>query len=395
MGSVLAALIVAGVPQQGPPWAPMIVQLAMWALYLSIVNVGQIFYAFGWESLLLEAGFIAAFLGSDSVTPPITILWLFRWLAFRVEFGAGMIKMRGDPCWRDLTCLYYHHETQPLPGPLSWYFHHLPKPLHRLEVAANHVAQLAIPFVLFAPQPAARVAAGIVVVTQGWLVMSGNFAWLNVLTMLATFAAFDDKTFGYHHAKTAAAPAWYVVITLVVTAVCVALSFQPARNLLSRRQLMNASFNSLHLVNTYGAFGSITRHRYEIVLEGTDSAVLDDAARWREFDFKAKPGDTRRRPPQIAPYHLRIDWLMWFAAMSSAGSHPWLLALMERLGAGDERTARLLRRNPFADKPPTYVRARLYRYRFTTRDERRQSGAWWSRELVGDYVPAKRVGHTW
>ena len=112
------------------------------------------------------------------------VLWLLRWLLFRVEFGAGLIKMRGDPCWRDLTCLYYHHETQPMPGPLSWFFHHLPKPLHRVEVAGNHVAQLVVPFALFAPQPVASVAAAIMIVTQLWLVLSGNFAWLNWLTII-------------------------------------------------------------------------------------------------------------------------------------------------------------------------------------------------------------------
>ena len=125
----------------------------LWALYLSIVNVGQIFYGFGWESLLLEVGFLAIFLGPAATAPPMLVLWLLRWLLFRVEFGAGLIKIRGDPCWRNLTCLYYHHETQPMPNPLSWYFHHLPKPLHRVEAAGNHFAQLVVPFGLFAPQP--------------------------------------------------------------------------------------------------------------------------------------------------------------------------------------------------------------------------------------------------
>lgn len=121
----------------------------LWALYLSIVNVGQTWYGFGWESLLLETGFLAVFLGNERTAPPVIVLWLMRWVLFRVEFGAGMIKLRGDRCWRDLTCLYYHHETQPMPGPLSWYFHHLPKLFHRVEVAANHVTQLLVPVLLF------------------------------------------------------------------------------------------------------------------------------------------------------------------------------------------------------------------------------------------------------
>src|SRR6185436_18031487 len=119
-GIVLAAATLLGLPQAGPAWASMLVWLAMWTLYLSIVNVGQTFYAFGWESILLEAGFLASFLGPSGSPPPVLVLWLFRWLLFRIEFGAGLIKLRGDSCWRDLTCLYYHHETQPMPNPLSW-----------------------------------------------------------------------------------------------------------------------------------------------------------------------------------------------------------------------------------------------------------------------------------
>src|SRR5262249_50086629 len=156
-GVVLAAALVAGLPQAGPVWAPMLAWLVLWALYLSIFNVGQGFYGFGWGSLLVAGGFLAIFLGPASVAPPTAIIWLIRWLLFRVELGAGLIKLRGDPCWRDLTCLYYHHETQPMPNPLSWYFHHLPKPLHRLEVAGNHVAQLVAPLRPVAPQPVAGV----------------------------------------------------------------------------------------------------------------------------------------------------------------------------------------------------------------------------------------------
>jgi hypothetical protein len=387
LGGVTATLIVGGLPQQGPPWAPLAAFLVLWALYLSVVNVGQIFYAFGWESLLLEAGFLAAFLGSDTVAPPVVVIWLFRWLTFRVEFGAGLIKLRGDPCWRDLTCLYYHHETQPLPGPLSWYFHRLPAPLHRVEVAANHVAQLVVPFALFAPQPAAEIAAAAVIVTQGWLVLSGNFAWLNVLTMITAFAAVGDGPVGYRHPR-AGVPDAFGALVLAVTAGIAVLSYWPARNLLSRRQLMNISFNPVHLVNAYGAFGSITRDRYEVVLEGSGDP-RGRAGSWREYEFRAKPGDPRRRPRQVAPYHLRLDWLMWFAALSGPGRHPWLIRLTDRLLRGDRATLRLLRANPFPDAPPRYLRARLYRYRFATRAQRRREGMWWVRELVGEYLPAR------
>jgi Lipase maturation factor len=387
-GAALAVAMVAGLPEAGPLWLTMAAWLVLWLLYLSIVNVGQVFYGFGWESLLLEAGFLAVFLGSNSTAPPAAVLWLFRWLLFRVELGAGLIKLRGDPCWRDLTCLRYHHETQPLPNPLSWRFHHLPMPLHKVEVLANHGAQLVVPFLLFAPQPVASAAAAAVIVTQGWLVLSGNFAWLNALTMTLAFAAIDDRrlrlVLPLAHPAHGARPGWYAALGAALVVLVAVRSWRPVNNLLGRggRQLMNASFDPLHLVNTYGAFGSITRHRDEIVLEGSADGEV-----WLEYEFPAKPGSPSRRPPQVAPYHLRLDWLMWFAAMSSPQRHPWFGALVARLLRNDRATLRLLRHNPFPDRPPAVVRARLYRYRFTTAEERRQTGDWWHRTLLGDYLP--------
>jgi hypothetical protein len=394
----LAAAALAGLPEQGPAWLSATVWLALWASYLSVVNVGQTFYGFGWETLLLEAGFLAVFLGPAATAPPTLVLWLYRWLLFRVEFGAGLIKLRGDRCWRDLSCLDYHHETQPLPGPLSWFFHHLPRPLHRAEVLANHAAQLVVPFGLFAPQPVARVAALVIVVTQAWLLVSGNFSWLNLITIVLACAALDDTmlraVLPVSPPATLADPArWQQAAVVAVTLLVAALSWRPARNLVARRQLMNASFDPLRLVNTYGAFGAITRVRREVVLEGTDDPAPGPATRWREFQFKAKPGDPRRRPRQVAPYHLRLDWLLWFAAMAPPAAHPWLVELATRLLEHDPATRRLLGRpDPFPDHPPALVRARLYRYRFTTPAERRHTGAWWHRDLVGEYLPPLRLG---
>lgn len=385
-GAALAAALGAGAGDLVPLWAAMLLWAVLWALYLSIVNVGQLWYAFGWESLLLEAGFLAVFLGNERTAPPVLVLWLLRWLLFRVEFGAGLIKWRGDPCWRDLTCLYYHHETQPMPGPLSWYFHRLPRPLHRVEAAANHVTQLLVPLALFLPQPVAGTAAAVMIVTQLWLVASGNFAWLNWLTIVLALSALDTaavtgpRTYG-------PVPLWYVVLVCGVTALVAVLSYLPVRNLLSRRQQMNRSFDPLRLVNTYGAFGSVTRLRHEVVIEGTDAAEPGPGAVWREYRCKGKPGEVGRRPRQFAPYHLRLDWQLWFAALSPASARGWLTALVARLLVNDAPTLRLLRGNPFPDAPPARVRVLLYRYRFTTRQERRESGDWWHRTLVGEVLP--------
>ena len=388
-GIALSIAVVLGLPDRWPWPLTMGAWLVLWALDLSIVNVGQTFYAFGWETLLLEAGFLAAFLGPASSPVPAPLVWLFRWLLFRLEFGAGLIKLRGDACWRDLTCLYYHHETQPMPNPLSWYFHHLPRPLHRIEVLGSHFAQLVAPVLLFAPQPIALFAGLVIAVTQSWLVLSGNFSWLNLTTIVLCASAFDDRALGRVLPLThggAAAAVGHDAVVLAVTALVVALSWRPLRNLLSRSQRMNASFDPLRLVNTYGAFGSVGRKRYEVVIEGTAEERITGSTVWREYEFRGKPTALDRRPAQFAPYHLRLDWLMWFAAISPSYAYPWFDRLVKKLLEGDAATLRLLRKNPFPDAPPEAIRATLYHYRFTSLRESRETGAWWVRTRLGEYL---------
>lgn len=390
VGIAASAAALVGLLDRIPMWGWIAAWFILWALYQSIVNVGQTFYGFGWESLLLEVGFLMIFLGPPGYATPLPVLFLLRWVLFRLEFGAGLIKMRGDSCWRDLTCLHYHHETQPMPNPLSWYFHHLPKPLHKVEVAANHLAQLVVPFALLAPQPIASVAGVIVVVTQAWLVVSGNFAWLNALTILLGFAAIDDGTFQalfpLDGRTGTALPDWHLALVLVLTAVVAIMSYWPVRNMLTRSQMMNASFDPLHLVNTYGAFGSITRTRYEVVIEATVDEVVTPETEWRAYEFKGKPGDPKRRPPQIAPYHLRLDWMLWFVGISPRYAGAWFDNLLVKLLENDRATLKLLRSAPF-EKAPTYVRARSYVYRFTSSQQRRNGEGWWHRQLVGELVP--------
>ena len=395
-GAALSFSTVAGLTDAVPLPAAMLVWVLLWLAYLSIVNVGQTWYAFGWESLLLETGFLAVFLGNASTAPPVLTLYLLRWLLFRLEVGAGLIKLRGDVCWRDLTCLYYHHETQPMPGPFSWYFHRLPRPLHRVEVLANHATQLVVPFLLFAPQPVSGAAAVVMIVTQLWLVASGNFSWLNWLAIVLALSVLPDGWLapvlpGSGAYGAGSVPVPFVAAVGAATALVAVLSYWPVANLLSRRQKMNASFNRWHLVNTYGAFGSITRNRYEVVVEGTRADRVGPDTAWDEYQFKGKPGDVRRRPRQFAPYHLRLDWLMWFAALSPSYADPWFPVLLDRLLEGDRQVRRLLRHDPFGDTPPTFVRARLYHYRFTTRSERRRTGAWWVRNPAGEFMRPVRA----
>jgi hypothetical protein len=397
LGLVLAVAILLGLPQAGPLWATMLTWLVLYLLYLSIVNIGQQFYGFGWESLLLEAGFLAIFLGNSATTPALPVLLLFRWLAFRVELGAGLIKLRGDPCWRDLTCMEYHHETQPMPNPLSWYFHRLPRRLHRLEVLGNYAAQLVAPVLLFLPQPVAGVGALLMIGTQAYLMISGNYAWLNLVTLVIAFAAVPDAFFagavpGAAAVQLSPPPVWYVAAVFALAGFVLVLSYWPVRNLLGSRQLMNVAFNRYHLVGTYGAFGSVTRERHEIVLEGTTDPEPTDASEWRAYEFKGKPGDPHRRPPQVAPYHLRLDWLMWFAALSPRYGEDWFVPLVGALLTQEPQTLRLLRRAPHGDRAPSWIRARYFRYRMSTRAERRATGVWWTRELVGDFLRPVSLG---
>ncbi|GAA3729081.1 lipase maturation factor family protein [Leifsonia bigeumensis] len=392
-GVALAASVVVGLPQSGLPWVPMLVFLALWLLYMSVVNVGQTFYAFGWEMLLLEAGFTVAFLGSDAMPPPTAILLLTAWLVFRLEFGAGMIKIRGDPAWRDLSALYYHHETQPMPNPLSRFAHLLPKPVHRLEVLGNHFSQLIVPFFLFAPQPIASAAAAVIILTQLWLVVSGNFAWLNWITIVLAFSRISDPVVHWalpflprEGGSGTVLPIWWLVPVLAVSALLVVLSYWPIRNLFSRRQLMNASFNRWQLVNAYGAFGTVTRRRIEVIVEGTLEASPDDTAEWREYQFKGKPGDPARMPRQFAPYHLRLDWLMWFLPLGSVREE-WFYAFLGKLLEADRSTLRMLRVDPFDGERPSWVRVRTFHYRFATRAEKRRTGLWWMRDQPRVVIP--------
>jgi Lipase maturation factor len=200
LGLALSLLLLCGLAN-----APLLA--ALWAIYMSFVHVGQIFYGFGWEILLLECGFLAIFLPPllrpgplpragppPRASPPsLAVVWLLRWLLFRVMFGAGLIKLRGDSCWRDLTCLRYHYETQPLPNALSWLLHQAPNWFHTLEALGNHATELVVPFLLFGPRRLRHVGGAITIAFQIWLLLSGNLSFLNYLTIAIAVACFDDS----------------------------------------------------------------------------------------------------------------------------------------------------------------------------------------------------------
>lgn len=391
VGALLSLVALTGLSERFGTPVSMIVWALLWMLYLSFVNVGQTFYGFGWEMLLLECGFLAIFLGARGVAAPAIGIWLFRWVLFRVMFGAGLIKLRGDPCWRHLTCLAFHYETQPLPNPASWYLSQLPMAVHKLGGAVTLFCELVVPFGYFIPGPVAWIAGAVTIGFQGMLIMSGNLSWLNYITIVIAFSCFDDRIWRHllpaHQLATAPrAPGHNLALGALALLVGV-LSIRPTINLLASRQMMNASFEPFHLVNTYGAFGSVTRRRFEIIVEGTDDATPTDSSIWRPYEFKGKPGDPSRAPPIVSPYHWKLDWQMWFAAMSPYYLHPWFVNFVAKLLENDRAVIGLLANDPFPNGPPKYVRAELYEYRFTDWRTRKRTGRWWDRTYVEEYLP--------
>jgi hypothetical protein len=383
-------------------YANAILMASLWALYMSFVHVGQIWYGFGWEILLLETGFLAIFLCPlldprpfPSRPPPTTVIWLFRWLAFRLMLGAGLIKLRGDPCWRDLSCLDHHYETQPIPNPLSWYAHFAPAWFRRGGVLYNHVAEMIAPWLILGPRTGRLVAGTILVAFQLFLILSGNLSFLNYLTVVSLLACFDDRQLSAALPTSLSRRAARAVdrssssplqrtAALAVTALVAFLSLAPVSNLLSSEQIMNTSFSALDLVNTYGAFGSVNRERHEIVFEGTRDEVVGPRTRWLPYEFKCKPDDPLRRPCVVAPYQPRIDWQIWFAAMSTAEREPWAVHLVWKLLHNDPGALSLLDGNPFPDAPPRYIRARTFRYEFAPPGD--PSRAWWKRTPIRDWL---------
>ena len=384
-----------------------ILMTALWALYMSFVHVGQDWYSYGWEIQLLETGFLAIFLCPlidarpfPKSPPPPPVIWLFRWMSFRIMVGAGLIKLRGDACWRDLSCLFYHYETQPIPNPLSRYLHFLPHGFHKFGVAWNHIIELVVPWFSFWPRLSRHIAGVLLVSFQVILILSGNLSFLNWLTIVPMLACFDDSFWRRilprrlvacaERAAAEAKPLRSQQIAVTALAIVVAwLSLYPVANLLSQRQAMNTSFDRLHLVNTYGAFGSVGKERYEIVFEGTADSAVTETTQWEEYEFKAKPGHPKRRPPIVAPYQPRIDWQIWFAAMSTPQNYPWTVHFVWKLLHNDAGTLSLLANNPFPDAPPRFIRAEFYRYEFAAPNG--PGGAWWKRIRVGAWLPAMSI----
>nr|XP_034363211.1 lipase maturation factor 1 isoform X3 [Arvicanthis niloticus] len=332
--------------------------------------------------------------------------------------GAGLIKVRGDKCWLDLTCMDFHYETQPVPNPMAYYLHRSPWWFHHFETLSNHFLELLVPFFLFLGRRMCIVHGVLQILFQVILIISGNLSFLNWLTIVPSLACFDDAALGFlfpsgprglkkqvlemqrlkDTQRVQPKPTIGCLVRQVVNislGILVAwLSVPVVINLLSSRQVMNTSFNPLRIVNTYGAFGSITKERTEVILQGTASpnATAPDAV-WEDYEFKCKPGDPWRRPCLISPYHYRLDWLMWFAAFQTYEQNEWILHLVGKLLADDSEALSLLALNPFEGRaPPRWIRGEHYRYKFSLPGgQHAAQGKWWIRKRIGPYFPPLRL----
>ncbi len=366
-------------------------------LYLSVFYAAQEFTSFQWDLLLLESGFLALFLPVRSGA----VIWLFRWLVFRFMFLSGWVKYHGDADWLSLSVLEVHFQTQPLPTVFAWYAHQLPAWFLKLSVAVTLIIELIVPFLLFLPRPFRMLAGACFILLETMILITGNYNFFNLLTIFLCIFLFDDDSLKRitpaalqrfiarrESARRARGVQRLRQLSVVMAAWIFCASALQLFTFLSGRPVPGPLAviqdlpGPLRVVNTYGPFAAMTDIRHEILIQGSH-----DQRQWHDYRFPYKPGDPRQAPRWVAPHQPRLDWQMWFAALSDADRTPWFLALMYRLLEGSPAVTKLFADNPFPDKPPKYLRAMYYEYRFSSPRERRDTGAWWVNELRGMYLP--------
>jgi hypothetical protein len=382
-GALLALVLMAG-------YARRPILIALFVLYLSLVHAGQVFLAYQWDNLLLEAGFLAIFLRAAPV-----VVWLYRWLLFRLMLMSGAVKLlSGDPTWRNLTALNYHYETQPLPTPLAWVMHQLPAGFQEFSALMVFFVELVVPFLIFGPRRLRFFAALATVFLQTLIFLTGNYSFFNLLTVALCIFLLDDQALrrllparlvraALSSAKerhVSGAGRW--IAAVLAATILLVSGFQligffggPLPRPAQRTLTWLAPFRS---INTYGLFAVMTTRRPEIIIEGSN-----DRQTWLAYEFRYKPGEVKRSPPWVAPHQPRLDWQMWFAALGAPDG--WLANLMLRLQQGSPDVLALLGTNPFPDAPPRYLRALVYDYHFTDFVTLRAEGDWWRRQLMGIY----------
>jgi hypothetical protein len=385
---------------------PIVVLPLLWAFYLSIVTVGQVFLGYQWDALLLETGLLAILLAplrlrprrdAEPAAPGAFAVWLLRWLLFRLMFGSGVVKLRsGDQAWRTLTALRVHYETQPLPTWVGWYAHQLPGWFQTFSTALMFGVELGAPFLIFAGRRGRRIACAAFVGLQLLIAVTGNYGFFNLLTIALCLLLTDDDMLPQRwrlpaasSAPQAAPPRWLRGLLVTAGAVPFLLSLVVASDTFGLpvpwpRAVISAVdvVSPFRSVNSYGLFAVMTMSRPEIVVEGSADGEV-----WRPYVFRWKPGDVTRRPAFVAPYQPRLDWQMWFAALGSCESNAWFVRFLDKLLDGSPPVLGLLAENPFPSEPPRMIRATLYDYRFTRIGEAEARSAWWRRKEIGPYCP--------
>jgi len=404
-GSALAVLLIFGI-------APAPCLALSWLLYLSLVTVGRDFLGYQWDNLLLETGFLAIFLaplrlwpGSARETPlPRTIVWLFWLLLFKLMFSSGCVKLlSGDPNWHNLTAVSFHYQTQPLPTWIGWYAYELPVWFQKFSCALVMGIEIGAPFLIFAPRRLRFCGATAIAFLQVLILLTGNYTFFNYLTLALCLLLFDDFVLNilmplklrqrfapairqassatrWRWPRTVLVPLSVVVIAIYLFQVAVMFGARPVY--LLPAAAADIWLSPLRTFNSYGLFAVMTTGRREIIVEGSDDGTI-----WKAYEFKYKPGDVNRRPPFVAPHQPRLDWQMWFAALGDYQQNPWIGNFCLRLLQGSPAVLVLLDKNPFPTHPPRYVRAECYEYHFTSMAERQNTGAWWKREFIGEYLP--------
>ncbi len=400
-GVFLSLLLIIGV-------APVLALIGLWMFYLSLVTVGQSFLSFQWDALLLETGFLAIFFAPLRILPGISreyppssvVLWLLRWLLFRLMFASGAVKLlSGDSTWSNLTALNFHYETQPLPTVLGWYAHHLPEWFQKASVAGMFGVEIIVPFLIFAPRRLRFLGAIALVALQLLIAATGNYCFFNLLTVALCVLLLDDailrRCFPSRIAKRLTLPSAIILtqrwkrpligvlaaFILLVSGIRLTGTFLWREGFPPIAQGVLKWIAPFRVVNSYGLFTVMTTSRPEIGVEGSD-----DGRTWKEYKFKWKPDDLNQAPCWVAPHQPRLDWQMWFAALrGNCQNAPWFVNFMIRLLQGSPDVLELLEKNPFPGTPPRYVRAVLYDYRFTDLETKQEKGTWWKRERRGLY----------
>nr|WP_166157427.1 lipase maturation factor family protein [Neochlamydia sp. AcF84]NGY95652.1 Lipase maturation factor 1 [Neochlamydia sp. AcF84] len=382
VGIIGASLVLCGVAVS---WMLFILCL----LYLSYVSPSLYFLSFQWDVLLLEVGFAGFLLSLQS--PPLPIAVFLLWIIlFRIMFSSGIAKfLLGSQEWRNLSAMQYHYETQPLPNKIAYFFHHQPKWFAQLSTLAVFLFEIILPFFIFTHPDLRAYTFLILMLFQSILTLTGNFTFFNGLTIALSFVLLEDNYLPWLQpflplSNSPRELSTSLLVSILAISLIVLNFFQLVqlfRSLPSVERVF-AIISPFYLVNKYGLFSRLATQRYEIEVEGSEDGRI-----WKTYEFKWKPGDLKIPPRQAAPYQPRLDWQLWFAAHGEVKHNPWFTRFIYRLMENSPEVVKLMKNNPFPDKPPTYMRANLYEYHFTTSQEKKESGNWWKRKYVGIYLP--------